>query len=276
MNLDAMTNSAALRTEIPVEIRLMNATASVMFVVAGLAIAVLCIAWIVRQPVFAIHAIRIDGDTSRNSVSTIRANAAPHLRGNLFTLNLDEARQAFENVPWVRHAVLRRVWPNRLAVDLEEHVPAAYWGDGKLVNVEGEVFEANLGDIEDGSLPSLDGPEGTAPQVLAMYRRLVPLLQAAFNTGVDTLTLSGRGSWQAELRSGADIELGRGTDAEVIARTEVFLSTIGVVTERFNRPLEYADLRHNAGYAIRLRGVSTTPLATPTTKAPAARRPERR
>ena len=50
---------------------------------------------------------------------------------------------------------MRRVWPNRIAVHLEEHHPAAFWGDDKLVNTEGEVFEANLGDVEDDNLPTL-------------------------------------------------------------------------------------------------------------------------
>ena len=29
------------------------------------------------------------------------------------------------------------------------------------------------------------------------------------------------------------------------------------VTSRYQRPLEYADLRHTDGYAVRLRGIST-------------------
>ena len=30
------------------------------------------------------------------------------------------------------------------------------------------------------------------------------------------------------------------------------------MTSRYQRPLEYADLRHTDGYAVRLKGVSTT------------------
>jgi cell division protein FtsQ len=29
------------------------------------------------------------------------------------------------------------------------------------------------------------------------------------------------------------------------------------VTSRFQRPLEYADLRHHDGYAVRLKGITT-------------------
>lgn len=266
MQIDSL-NSAAI-PEIPFEVRLMNATASALFFIGTLMLVVLCVAWFVRQPVFAIHSIRIEGDTARNSVSTIRANAASRLRGNLFTLDLAEARRAFESVPWVRHAVLRRVWPNRLEVDLEEHRPAAFWGDDKLVNVEGEVFEANLGDVDDASLPTLEGPDGSAPRVLAMYEKLGPMF-SQIDTDVDALKLSGRGSWRAELASGAEVELGRGSDEEVLARTERFLSTVTDIIDRYKRPLEYADLRHTSGYAVRLRGITTTP---PTPGGKAAKR----
>lgn len=37
------------------------------------------------------------------------------------------------------------------------------------------------------------------------------------------------------------------------------MRTITQVTARWQQPLEYADLRHTDGYAVRLRGVGTTP-----------------
>ena len=48
------------------------------------------------------------------------------------------------------------------------------------------------------------------------------------------------------------------TDDEVIERTQVFTATLAQVTQRYQRALQYADLRHNEGYAVRLKGVSTT------------------
>ena len=249
----------ASTTALPADIRLMNTLSAVLWAALGLASLVLVLAWAARLPLFAIRAISIDGDVSRNSVSTIRANALPHLSGNFFTLDLKQGRRAFEAVPWVRSAVVHRVWPNRLAVRLEEHRPVAQWGEDKLVNALGEVFEANLGDVEDDHLPTLAGPEGTAAQALALLRRLAPVL-ARLELRIEQLTLSGRGSWHVELDSGAEIELGRGSEDEVVARTERFTATVTQVASRYQRPIEYADLRHNEGYALRLRGVSTTLL----------------
>ena len=254
-----------LRVELPLDVRLMNGVASVVFVLAGAGLVVAGLLWLMRSPMFPIRGILLDGDLSRNSVPTIRANAAPRLAGNFFSVDLQAGRAAFESVPWVRRAVVRRVWPDRLAVRLEEHRAAALWEGtdaernvDRLVNAFGEVFDANVGDVEDEQLPSLAGPEGSATSMLALYRRLQPVF-ARLELGVERLHLSGRGSWRVELDSGATVELGRGSEDEVLARTERFARTLTQVTARWQQPLEYADLRHADGYAVRLRGVSTTP-----------------
>ena len=245
---------------LPMDVRLMNGTASLLFALVVFGAAALLLAWVARLPVFAFRSIRVEGDVARNNAATIRVNALPKLAGSFFTLDLQQAERAFESVPWVRKAVVRREWPSRLAVRLEEYRPVAQWGGGddasKLVSTYGEVFDANLGDVEDDHLPTLQGPNGSAPQVLAMLRRLQPVF-ARLDEEVDTLELSARGSWRVELDSGAEIELGRGSDDEVVARSERFAATLTQVTSRYRRALEYADLRHNEGYALRLKGVST-------------------
>jgi cell division protein FtsQ len=245
----------------PFDIGLMNVTAAVFGTIGALVLAAVLVFWLARQPAFALKSIRIVGDVTRNSVATIRANAMPHLAGNFFTLDLAAGRRAFESVPWVRRAVIDRVWPNRLQVRLEEHRPVALWStDGsaeKLVNSFGEVFEANLGDVEDDGLPTLQGPEGSAARMLGLFARLAPIL-ARVDARIDTLTMSARGSWSADLDSGAEVQLGRGSDDDVAERAERFVGTLAQVLARYQRPLEYADLRHRDGYAVRLKGISTT------------------
>jgi cell division protein FtsQ len=257
----------------PADIRLMNAVASAVYALAAVGALAAGVLWLMRSPLFPIRSIQLDGDLSRNSVPTIRANAGPMLAGNFYSVDLQKGRAAFETVPWVRRAVVHRVWPDRLAVRLEEHRAEALWeglaasaeevvGD-KLVNSYGEVFEANVGDVEQDGLPSFAGPDGSARQVLALYRRLQPVL-ARLDLAIDKLQLTQRGSWRAELDSGAQIEMGRGSDDEVLARTERFVRTLTQVTARYGQPLEYADLRQAGGYAVRLRGVSTTAPANKT------------
>jgi cell division protein FtsQ len=263
------TPVAAADPSADAEVRWMNATAQVLFCVAAVAALVLLGQWLVRQPVFQLRGIAVIGDVTHNSVATIRANALPAMSGNYFTMDLQQSQKAFSAVPWVRQAVVQRVWPNRIRVQLEEHRVAAMWSPDEstarsgssaidqLVNTYGEIFDANLGDVEDQELITLRGPEGSAAQMLTMARTLAPVWNRLQAT-VDELSLSGRGSWRVELDTGAVIELGRGSPTELLARCEQFVATVGQFTAQYQRPVQYADLRHRDGYALRLRGVSTS------------------
>lgn len=252
---------------LPGDVRLMNIVASVIYITAALALLAAALLWVTRSPWFAIRSIQLEGELQRNSADSMRATAAPRLAGNFFSVDLAKARAAFEAVPWVRRATVRRVWPDRLVVHIEEHRAAALWmneeRDDRLVNTFGEVFAANVGDVEDEALPGFGGPEGSASSVLAMFTRLAPVLRR-LQVEIEQLQLSSRGSWRVLLDTGATIELGRGSEDDVAARAERFVRTISQVSSKYRQPLEYADLRHADGYAVRLRGVTTTATPPPT------------
>ncbi|MGJ7510679.1 cell division protein FtsQ/DivIB [Variovorax sp. GT1P44] len=246
---------------VPFDVKLMNVTATLVFALFALTLLAAGAWWVLRQPFFPLAGIKVDGEVTHNNAVTLRANVAPQLAGNFFTVDLARARTAFESVPWVRKAVVRREFPNKLRATLTEHVPVAHWGDeagSKLINGFGEVFEANVAEVDD-HLPRLDGPPEQAGQVLGMYRVLAPIFQG-YDLSIDELSLSSRGSWKVILESGAVIELGRGQVDEVTARTQRFLKTVTPVASQYGRTVaavEGADLRHNEGYALRLRGVTT-------------------
>jgi cell division protein FtsQ len=246
----------------PMDVKLMNMTASILFVAFALMVVGAVAGWASRHPIFAIRAVAVTGEVTHNNAVTLRANVAPRLSGTFLTMDLTAARLAFEAVPWVRKAVVRREFPNRLKVLLQEHKAVAYWGtegESRLLNNFGEVFEANVGEVEQEVLPRLNGPDGQAAQVLATYQTLQPLFED-MDMALEQFELTGRGGWRARLDTGAALELGGGSMDEVLARTQRFLKTLTQVTSRYGRTpeaLETADLRHEDGYAIRLRGVTT-------------------
>ncbi|WP_297727685.1 cell division protein FtsQ/DivIB [Limnohabitans sp. Rim8] len=249
-------------TPLPWDIRIMNITSGLLLMV------LLCLSlgvsgwWILRHKMFDIQEISVYGDVSHHNDVTLRANVLPQLSGNFFTLSLRKTQLAFEAMPWVRKAVVRREFPNRLRVRLEEHHPVALWGtntDTQMVNQVGQVFEANVEDIEADSLPILTGPEGQSVMVWQMYQHLLPIFSLV-SMGIDKLELTPRGSWRVLTDGDATIELGRGTQEEVGQRLKTFLQTVAQVTSRYQRTstsLLAADLRHTNGYALRLRGVTT-------------------
>jgi cell division protein FtsQ len=251
-------------SEMPQDILWMSAATKALAVVLVLMVLGAAFGLWARQPRFTIAKLTVEGDLQRNNLATVKANVVPRVTGGFFTVDLRKARDTFETVPWVRHAVVRRVWPNELRVALEEHQPAAYWHhedrDDQLVNVQGEVFDANVGDVEDEPLPTLHAPAHATPdqarEMLAMYNRLKPIL-AGMDAEIDTLKLTDRGSWSVQLDNDALIELGRGETDVVVARAERFVKTLPQLRNQYPSALAYADLRYPHGYAVRLKGMTT-------------------
>jgi cell division protein FtsQ len=248
---------------VPLDVRLMNLMASLLFAGCALALVAAGAWWALRHPAFAIARIVVQGDLAHNNAVTLRANVAPQIAGNFFTVNLHSVRSAFEQVPWVRSAQVRREYPRTLRVQLQEHRAVAHWGSesgSSMVNSQGEVFESNGIDADLDGLPRLKGPPGSSAQVLAMLQALLPVFEP-LGLELSELALSERGGWRASFEGDAAVELGSGTPPEVVQRTRYFAQTLTRVAAQFGRradALESADLRHSGGYALRLRGVSTT------------------
>lgn len=247
---------------VPLDVRLMNATSLVLWLVFTGMLLVLLLSWLMQQNLFQLRAISLQGDLSHYNAATLRASVVPKLSGNFITVDLGRAQAAFESAPWVRKAVVQREFPNRLRVVLQEHQAIAFWGEGgdvRLVNSFGEVFEASQGDVESDDLPLLSGPQDQAALVLQGYRMLAPVFEKT-GSRLDQLELTRRGSWRARLDDGAALELGHGSLDEILARSQRFVATLTKVASKYDRELESADLRYGNGYALRLRGVTTPSL----------------
>ncbi len=248
---------------LPMDVRLMNIAAALLGIAACVVALGLALRWVFAQPIFAVSRIVVEGDTAHHNDLTLKANVGGRISGNFFTLDLAQVRSVFESVPWVRSATVRREFPNRLRVTLQEHQSAGFWGvesESRMVNSFGEVFEANSGDAQVQGLPRLVGDDGQSAALLAVYRQIDQQMQP-FGAVVEQLEISARGGWRMSLDGGAMIEMGRGGEQEVLPRLQKFLETHKQVLASYQRSsleqVESVDLRNGEGYAIRLRGVST-------------------
>jgi cell division protein FtsQ len=235
-------------------VRQLNLAANALHALLALALLAAGGYWLVQRPNFALREIRIEGDTEHINVPTVRASVVGHLKGSFFTVDLDAARQMFEQMPWVRHASVRRVWPNALAVSLEEYKPLGTWGSDQLVSTDGELFTANQGEL-DQDLPAFDGPDGSAKEVVARYHDFQKWF-APLGLTPDEVTLSPRYAWTVKLSNGTEVELGRERNADTLAeRSHRLIAAWSAVTQRWGKDIEYADLRYPNGFSIRAAGM---------------------
>lgn len=237
--------------------KLLNAISNVLFSIVLLALLVSGVWWVIQRPVFALHVVRVEGEQKRElrhvNTLTIREQALPKIAGNFFTTNLDQVRQAFESVPWVRKASVQRVWPDKLVVALEEHEVLGTWGeDGRLVSTAGDVFTANLAEAEeDAQLISLNGPDGSEKEVVAQYRQFKEWFNG-LALEPEVVEYSSRYAWSVKLNNGLRVELGKAQEPNGLKkRVEQLIKVYPQLVTRLQGSIVSVDMRYPNGLALK-------------------------
>lgn len=233
---------------------LLNALADLLMLSAGAAVLAAGAVWVMRVQALPVQQVDFVAPLAQTRRADIERVLPPAIKGNFFSVNLEAVRGALERLPWVRKVEVRRVWPARLEVRVEEHRAAARWGLGKneLVNSHGEVFAALLPEEQLATMPLLYGPPGTAPEVLARHAELVGQFARVGERPVQLL-LSPRLAWQLKLDSGMVVNMGREQPKAPLGVRlqrfiEVYPDTVGSLP---TRPA-MVDLRYPNGFAVRV------------------------
>ena len=230
----------------------LNAIAAGLALIAAGALVAGGFAWLFRQPAFEFREVVVTTAPERASAAHLEAVIRDEFAGTFFTMNLDRARAALLQVPWVRRASLSRQWPQRLEVTIEEHQPLARWNGDALVDVDGEVFTADY----DGDLPQFEGADARAAEVAARFAEWSSAL-APLSLAVQGIRVSPRGGWHVRATGAAgalDIELGRDDPGERLARfVAVYGRTIQALL-RAGTHVDRVDLRYRNGFAAHVPG----------------------
>lgn len=242
--------------------QLLNAIADLLFIAGAAALLAVAAVWMVRMPSVPVRQVVFTDELSHVRRAEIEQVLPAALVGNFFSMNLDSVRAALETLPWVRRVDVRRVWPAKLEVRVEEHEPVARWQEtrtgtnGELVNSHGEVFAAQLETDKAHRLPILHGPQGTASDVLKRFNELRDGLKALGSQPVQ-LALSPRLAWQVRLDNDLIIDMGREQPkSPVDTRLSRFVQVYpDAVMKRALHP-SVVDLRYPNGFALRLAAES--------------------
>jgi cell division protein FtsQ len=246
-------------------VQALNRVANLLMLLAiGTCLAVFAV-WFANRPMFIISEVVVSAAPNHvirhASTNLIRKAVLSELRKEqqtllgstrfFFAVPLESVRTSFEQVPWVRLASVRRMWPNKLQIEIEEHKTAAAWSDGRLVNTHGELFSANLGEAEeDGPLPQFSGPNDASVQVLRRHAELVNWLKP-LNVRPESLTLSTRHAWTVKLDDGTTLLLGREQGVAMEDRISKWVASVPRLQSRLSSKPELYDLRYPNGFAVR-------------------------
>ena len=232
--------------------QLMTAIADLLFVAGAAALLAALALGAMRLPLFPLKEVDFVQPLKEVQRGEIERTLSGLLRGNFFSVNLDLLRQSLEKLPWVRKVEVRRRWPGKLEIRLEEQQPVARWGTSgtELVNSYGEVFEAVMPQTQMDALPELAGPTGSSPDVLRRFDEFTRAL-GPIGHPPRQLVLSPRLAWQVVLDNGMVLELGREQPKSPVATrlsrfVAVYSSTLA------ERKPGAVDLRYPNGFALRL------------------------
>lgn len=239
---------------------LMNLLADVLIVLAVAGLSWAALNALQRLPVFPLREVILTGSPRQVPLDQIAHAARTAVVGNFFTVDLEAARTAFEKLPWVRKAAVRRQWPDGLSLTLEEHEAKARWrhlnGETGLVNAQGEIFVADLPDNAP-ALPRLSGPDNSAAEILARHAEFNGTL-GGIGRRVDAVALSPRRAWQLKLDDGVALDLGRDQERHPLTeRLARFVEHYDSMKARFGG-MRVVDMRYPNGFT--LAGTERVPL----------------
>jgi cell division protein FtsQ len=235
---------------------MLNAAANFLFAVCLIAFVATFVSWLVNRPYFSIQTVEVGPAPGHALRHVPQEQLGQAIRegdyGSFFTIDMQSVKANLEKVAWVRQATLRRIWPDKLVVLLEEHRPFALWGDGGwVINTFGELYTANLAEAEaDGPLPQLNGPDGTELEVARRFAEISELTAPLELTPV-LVDLSERLAWTVKLDDGTDLLIGREQGVPIAQRVSRWVDSYALVTERIQRRASLVDLRYPNGFSVR-------------------------
>lgn len=204
-----------------------------------------------------VRLIAVEGELHHHSSRLLQQTLTERLDGGILTANLLDLKAAAEELPWVGRVRLRRVWPDQLVVEVEEHRPIARWNADGLVTAGGVVFRPRTGTLPAG-LPRLVGEDARAPELARRYLQWRDELMLIGQL-IETLELDARGDWRISLIMGTELRLGTTAIEERLAR---FIANAPQL-ERVGLP-RVIDLRYSNGFAVQWESEPAVPLrATP-------------
>lgn len=195
---------------------------------------------------FVVSRVDVMGEGRLNEQDVLKAvNVRPG--DYFFGVDLKEAQRRTESLPWVDRAVIRRLWPDRIVVQLVENQPYAVWqNEGKLalINKEGVVIAAVSQDVTiPAGLLHVVG-EGAAEKASILGAQLVAW--QGLNNRLTSATFVSGERWNIVLDNAITVKL----PAENVEGALAKLAALQKKTQILERAVSEIDLRLNDRISI--------------------------
>ncbi|MBR2251922.1 MAG: cell division protein FtsQ/DivIB [Neisseriaceae bacterium] len=204
--------------------------------------------WLINTPRFPIRHIDI-AEQDKPAFEHISHQELEQARqdsmtGNIFSVNLNKVKARFEQIVWAENVEVSRIWPDTIAIRVDERQPLAHWNDKQLIDTQGKVFDATVAD----NLPSFYGTENSERLMVEQYKHLQNSV-SSLGLKIEKLFCDDRHAWQLLLNNGITVKLGRDDIRNRMTRFVAYWQH--TLADQANQ-IEYVDMRYRNGFAVKL------------------------
>ena len=203
---------------------------------------------------FPIRSVVVEGVYQFADQGEMRNRVMTQASRGFFNLDIDNIQRKVEELPWVKNAYVRRVWPDSISVHVEEHNPVARWGDRSLVTDNFKLFsppqlagaaDPELSYMVEG-LPTLHSPERRHVALLKLLTETRAMLDEV-EAPLEGMIEDERRSLTLHLKNDVKVVIGHREVHKRIKRfTEIFRSYVAPVYDDIAK----VDMRYTNGFAM--------------------------
>ena len=200
--------------------------------------------WVLLRSHMPFRQVEISSSGHAVAINQLQSIIDRHVNAGFFSLNMHRLQNQLLLLPWVESASIRRIWPDRLRVAIQERHAAAVWNETQLLTEDGVIFQPNLASFPTG-LPTLNGPVTQESEVLGAYRHFGERLKR-MGLELRSLALEDH-SWHMHLASGTELFLNETEEEKQFAEFDRLYRRL---LHLRMRAVSRVDLRYASGAAV--------------------------
>lgn len=193
---------------------------------------------------FTIKEVQVKGDLQYIKQNDVDDAYRDLIGKSLLLTPLNQLLDIANSPEWVEFTKVRKLWPNKVLVEIHEHAPLAYWGSRQMITTSGELISITSPVALE--LPKLIGPEGTDRIVVEQFH-LVSQALSVVDLPIQTLVLEDRGAWNLYFENGLLVKLGRD---EILERLQRFIAVYKSDLSGRIKEVGIVDARYSHGVAV--------------------------
>jgi cell division protein FtsQ len=261
------------------EISLSQVVAKLLLVmtVTGLIVsAVFFIGWLYKSENFPIRKVELINKLENQESIELQKVSEKALHGGFFNLDVELFRtELLAELAWVKSVTVRKIWPDKLLVSIDEHEPVVRWlsitkrtPSGRqhqqekyfdLLSREGIIFSPHFTDeqqLEFSKMALLTGPYNNAKKILKVCYQINKMVRQ-LDVTIAKCGMNERRAWSVVLGNGIELKLGKD---KIMQQLERFTRIFSGQLKHYVGSIDYADLRYSNGFSIKWNPVNTSQI----------------